>query len=132
MGYRHTVTTPSTQIVDFSASTGVVYTFDAPKAGKLVLDQCYGTAEEAIGDATTQGVMIIQVNDVTVATYTTIGTEAIGDKLNFTVDGTVATATNPVAYFTAGQKIDVELSVQASGATTTGTARVYLAMELAD
>lgn len=132
MGYKFTTSTPSTQIVDFSASTGVVYTFDAPRAGKLDLRQSYATVEENIGDATTQGVMVIQVNDVVVATYTTLGTELVGDTLLFTPDGTVATTTNPYAYFTAGQKIDVELSVQASGGTTTGTARVILAMELAD
>lgn len=132
MGARHTVSTPSTAIVDFSASTGVVLTFDTLKAGKLLVNQCFGLAEETIGDATTQGVMIIQVADVTVGTYTTLGTEAVGDVLAFTTDGTVATATNPVAYFSAGAKIDVELSVQASGGTTTGTARVYVTLEYAD
>lgn len=129
MGQHVMVSTPGTAIVDFSAATNVTLTFDTLKAGKLLVNQCFGLAEEAIGDATTQGVMIIQVADVTVGTYTTLGTEAVGDVLAFTVDGTVATTANPVAYFAAGAKIDVELSVQASGGTTTGTARVFLQME---
>ena len=132
MGSKQTLHTPSTAIVDFSASTGVVLGVDVPKAGKLFVNQCYGVVEEAIGDATTQGVMTIEVNDVVVGTYTTLGTEALTDTVLFTVDGTVATTADPTAYFTAGQKLEVVLSIQASGGSTVGTARVFLAVEYAD
>lgn len=132
MGVPITISTPGTSIVDFSAGAGVVYTLDAPKAGKIDVSKCFGNAEEAIGDATTQGVMSIEVDDVEIASYTTLGTEAIGDRLNFSPDGTYTTTVNPYYTFAAGAKIEVVLKTQATGGTTTGTARVRLYLMLAD
>lgn len=117
-------------VVDFSASTGSVYKFDAPAAGKLDLSQCYVVFEENVGDATTQGVLSIEVGGVEVATYTTLGTELEDDSARLTADGTVATSGNPVVAFAAGDVIDVKNKVQASGGTTTGTARVVLAYHI--
>lgn len=118
-------------VIDFSASTGSVFKYDAPRAGKLDIHGSYLVFEEAVGNATTQGVASLEVNAVEVATYDTLGTEAIDDSATWTPDGTVATAANPVAYFGAGEVIDVKLKTQASGGTPTGTARAYLKLEFA-
>lgn len=119
-------------VIDFSASTGSVYKLDAPRAGKLLIDQCWITFEEAVGDATTQGVASIEVGGTEVATYDTLGTEAIDDSAEFTPDGTVATTANPMAPIASGDVIDVKLKTQASGGTTTGTGRVHLVIEWGD
>lgn len=119
-------------VIDFSASTGSVFKIDAPRAGKLLIAQSFLVFEEAVGDATTQGVGSLEVGGTEVASYDTLGTEAVDDSATWTPDGTVATAANPYAFFSAGDVIDVQLKTQASGGTTTGTARAYLVLQFAD
>jgi len=121
-------------VVDFSASTGSVFKLEAEKAGKVVLDQCFLIFEELVGNATTQGVASLLVGGSSVATYTSLGdgTEVVDSSAAWAPDGVIATAANPYAYFDAGDDIDVQLTTQATGGTTTGTARAYLVFELAD
>lgn len=120
-------------VVDFSGSTGSVFKFKAPRAGRLNVHESFLIFEELVGDATTQGVMSLEVGGVEVATYTTLGdgTEAVDASGNFTVDGTVATAKDPHVAIAAGDVIDVKLKTQASGGTTTGTARAFLSLDFA-
>ena len=120
-------------VVDVSAATGSVYKFDAPRAGKLLIDQCFLVVEEAFQAAATLGEASIEVGGTEVAAYTSLGTEALDDRGVFTADGTVATTSNPYAYFAAGAVIDVQGKTQAAGgAGQNGTLRVHLAYELAD
>lgn len=118
--------------IDAAADTAA-FVMDAPRAGKLVINQCFGRWEEAAGtQTTTAGVVSLEVNDNEVGTITSAKNEAIGDADTFTVDGTNATSANPVYGFTAGQEIAVRTKTQAVGGTVTGTVRVYLALDLAD
>ena len=125
-------TIPAVTTVDFSASTGAVFSFKAPRAGRFNVHESFIVFEEVVGDATTQGVLSIEVGGVEVATYTTLGdgTETATSSANLTVDGTVATNISPYVDFAAGNLISVKLKTQASGGTTTGTARAYLSLNM--
>jgi hypothetical protein len=127
------LTVKADTVVDVSAGAGSVFKFDAPKAGKLLLDSSYFVVEEAFQAAAVLGVASIEVGGVEVATYTSLGTEALDDSATLTEDGTVATAANPYAAFSAGDVLDVKLKTQATGGVgQNGTLRAYLAFELAD
>ena len=118
-------------VVDISAAADTsAFTMDAPKAGYLVIDQCFARAEEATGSQTSaQGVVSIEVGGTEVATLTADQSQSIGHVQTFTVDGTNATAKNPVYKFAAGDTIEAVTKTQASGGTVTGTYRVYFACD---
>lgn len=116
-------------LVDISASTGSVFAFDAPKNGKLLLNQSWLRFEEAAGTQTSAaGVASIEVGGTECATYTSTKSEAIGDTSVWTQDSTVGD--DQAVYFSQGDVIDVKLKTQASGGTVTGTIRAYLAIQI--
>lgn len=120
-------------LVDISASTGSVFTIDAPRAGYLDINKTFGRWEEATGSQTSVvAVASIEVGGVEIALLTASQSGAIADTQNFLADGTNAIGSNPHVEFSAGDVIDVTLKTQASGGTTTGTLRVYLALDIAD
>ena len=116
-------------LVDISATAGSVFAFDAPKAGKLLLNKSWLRFEEAAGSqTTTAGVASVEVGGTEVATYTSTKAEAVGDTSVWTQDSTVGD--DQAVYFSQGDVVDVTLKTQAVGGTVTGTIRAYLAIEL--
>lgn len=119
----------SLAVIDDAAAT-VSYTFDVPTDGYFLIDESYAVAEEATGTQTSaQGVIAIEVGGVEVATLTADQSQSIGHTQTFTPDGTNATAANPVYKFSAGDAIEVVIKTQASGGTTTGQYRAFLAFD---
>jgi hypothetical protein len=124
-------------VVDLSAATGAVYTYQTIGDGYVEVAQIVGTFEEAVaggGFSTTAGIVTVQANPgsgaVALGTFTT-GTpataRAIGDSLQITVDST--NAPQGIYHFTAGTDLIVNLTTQGTGGTTTGTLRVTIPVE---
>ena len=105
------------------------YLFDAPFAGKVLVDKCYVRWAEAPGSQTVaQGTINLLVGGTVVGTMTASQSGAVGDVDVFVVDGTNATAADPWFPFAAGDAVLCEIGVQASGGTVTGDGEIYLAV----
>lgn len=125
-----TQTVQAEAVIDISASTGSVFKFKAPRAGKILLNECWGRWSEAAGtQTTTAGVGSIEVAGTEYATLTSGKDEAVGDVDTWTLAATVGN--DKAVYFAAADLIDVKLKTQAVGGTVTGEIRVYLVVELA-
>ena len=79
---------------------------------------------------TVDGVVSLKVGGTEVGTCTPSDSNSIGDTDAFVVDGTVATAAQPYAEFSAGDSILVEIGTQAT-ANVTGDGDVFLDIEFA-
>lgn len=102
------------------------FTAEMPKAGKILLDECWLRWTEATGtQSTTQGVVSIEVAGTERATLTANISDAIGESQLFTASG------DKYIEFSAGDDIAIKTKTQASGGTTVGDGTVYLALELA-
>ena len=125
-----TQTVQAEAVVDISASTGSVFKFKAPRAGKILLNECWARWTEAAGtQTTTAGVASIEVATVEQATITSGKDEAVGDVDTWTLASTVGN--DKAVYFAAADLIDVKLKTQAVGGSVTGELRAYLVIELA-
>jgi len=116
---------------DISDAAGTdQYLFEAPYAGKILVDHAYVRWSEATGTQSgAQGVLSLKVAGVEVGTLTANISDAIGQTQTFAVDGTNATASDPWYPFAAGDAILVEVTTQASGGTVTGDGEVYLPIQ---
>ena len=124
----------ATETIDLNdAADTTSFTFDAPKAGKILLNQSFAVVIEAIGtQATTAGVGSIEVGGTEIATITTTASDAVGTTYTLTPATVVGDdQAYPVA---AGDAIEFITKTQAvdGGGTVTGELEVVLAMELAD
>ncbi len=110
------------------------YAFDAPKAGKLLVNQCFCVWEaEATGTQTaTQGVISIEVGGTEVALLTANQGASVDDSQIFAADGTNNTAANAEYPIASGDSVDVKIKTIAVGGTLIGEGRVHLAFQLAD
>ena len=111
------------------------YIAKMPAAGKLILGECFATAEEAMGTMTTTvGIASIEVAGVEVATVTVVPSDAIGVTYELTLNSTYATAANGAGEvrFAAADAIECITKTQAVDGTVTGTLRFYLSVELSD
>jgi len=131
MANKNTHLVRSEAVVDINAAAATAaFAMDAPRAGYLVLNECWGRAEEATGTQTgTQGVVSIEVGGTEVASFTCDISQAIGHTQTFTPDGTNATAANPVYPVADGDEITCVTKTQAAGGTVTGTYRIYLSFD---
>lgn len=109
--------------IDAAAAT-THFTMEAPWAGKLSINECYLRWSEATGtQATTQGVISVEVAGVEVATLTANISDAVGETQKFTA------ASENFIEFSAGDDIVIKTKTQAAGGTTTGNGDVFLSLE---
>jgi len=131
MANKNTKLVRAEAVVDISAAAATTaFTMDVPFDGYLVIDESFARWEEDAGSqTTTAGVASIEVGGNEVATITSAKDEVIGDTDTWTVDGTYATAANPVVKVSAGDAVVLKTKTQAVGGTVTGTLRAYLAFD---
>jgi len=123
----------SSETIDLNdASDTTSFTFDAPKAGKILLNQSFAVVIEAIGSMTTTvGVGSIEVGGTEIATITPTASDAVGTA--YTLTPVSAVVGDDQSYpVSAGDAIEFITKTQAVGGTVTGELEVVLAMELAD
>lgn len=133
------ITTFTPAVVDFNATAGTAaLTWTLSTGGTLQTNSIFGIIEELVaagGFTTTAGDFTVQVvrggttYDVAAwSTGVTSATRAIGFQADATTDATNA----PKGYFelVAGDRILVVNKAQGAGGTVTGTARVFLPIEL--
>lgn len=120
-------------VVDLDASSGTSATkFKAPGAGWVNVKEMFGRFEEAVaagGFSSAAGVASCEIGGVEVATWSTgvaATARAIGDTVQPTVDGTVATNAQGAVKVAAGDLIEFKTKTQGTGGTVTGTIRFYV------
>ncbi len=125
----------SMDTVDCNGSADTTYyIFNAPRAGKIHVEECWVTYEEAVGSQdTTAAAVSIEVATVEVGALTCTDSAAIGDTQSFTVTSTLGTTANGrgVINFAADDAIELIGKTQSVGTTVTGEARGYLTLEFA-
>ena len=124
--------TAAGDVIDLSDSADTTnHTFEAPRAGKVLLNLSWARVTEAIGTMTsTTGVGSIEVAGTEVATITPTASDAIGESYALTEDSSVDD--DHIVPFSAGDDIEFICKTQASGGTTTGELEVMLATEWAN
>jgi hypothetical protein len=131
--------TPNVVNLDGSAGTAAL-TWTLSTAGTLQTNAVFAVLEEAVatgGMTTTAGDYTVQVvrgaTTYDVAAWST-GVTATARAIGYQADATTDATNAPKGYFElqAGDKILVVNKAQAAGGTVTGTARVFLPIEIAN
>ena len=118
-------------VVDIDASADTTaFTMEAPRAGKLLLNQSWCRIEEAIDNPTSAGVASIEVGGTEYGTVTVVDNDIIGDS--YTITEATAVGDDHAVPFSAGDDIECITKTAGTGGTGGGTLRFYLAIEWAD
>lgn len=122
----------TTSAVDLSASADTTaWTMEAPRAGKVHLNLCYGRVAEEISTPATNGVTSLEIGGTEYGTMTATDSDAVGET--YTVTEAAAVGEDAVVYFSAGDDIAVKTKTQAAGGGgQDGTIEWHLAITWAD
>ena len=120
-------------VIDLSdADDTTAYLFDAPSAGKILLNESFAVAvNEAMGSmTTTPGVGSIEIGGTEYATIVVTASDAEGTSYTLTEAATVGD--DGAVYVSAGDSIEFITKTQAVDGTITGELQVFLACVFAN
>lgn len=120
-------------VIDLSdADDTTAYLFDAPRAGKILLNESFAVAvNEAMGTmSTTPGVGSIEIGGTEYATIVVTASDAEGTS--YTLTEAAAVGDDGAVYVDAGDSIEFITKTQAAGGTIIGELQVFLACEFAN